>query len=164
MVYKEVIFDKESFDKGEELAIRCWTESLAPANGAERRLARSIARQDFLMCVTMKNAIDFNGEPDSGRYLRVQRDLGATLDSLVHALSTLQRQRLSLDPPPPPSTKAKVVPISKRPSAAGAGRPKKVQLDPEPVPNIEPFTSRSRFEKERGSRPSLDLMDLNIAA
>ena len=159
MVYKEVIFNKEDFDKGEELAIQCWTESLAPANGAERRLARSIARQDFLMCVTMKNAVDFNGEPDSGRYLRVQRDLGATLDSLVHALSTLQRQRLALDPPPPPSTKAKVIPISKRPS--GAGRPKKIQLEPESVPNIEPFTDRHRRDKERGSTPSLDL---NIAA
>jgi hypothetical protein len=141
---------KQVFDYGMERAIQCWTEGLAPANGMERRLVRSIARQDFMMCISMKNAIELNDDKESAKHLRVQRDLGATLDSLIHALSTLQRQRLALEPPPPPATKAKVIPISK------GARPKKVELEPEPVPNVQPFTSGQGRTKERGASPSLD--------
>jgi hypothetical protein len=102
------------------------------------------------MCISMKNAIELNDDKESAKHLRVQRDLGATLDSLIHALSTLQRQRLALEPPPPPATKAKVIPISK------GARPKKVELEPEPVPNVQPFTSGQGRTKERGASPSLD--------
>ncbi len=142
------MFSKKDFDHGMERAIQCWMEGLLPANGMERRLVRSIARQDFLMCVLMKDAIEFNDDKESTKNLRLQRDLGATLDSLVHAISTLQRQRLALEPPPPPVTKAKVVPISK----PSAGRPKKVESDPDTAVPIDRYKRR-----EPGLRNSLDL-------
>ena len=147
---------KHDFDYGMERAIQCWTENLAPANAVERRLVRSIARQDFLMCVAMKNAIETNEQPESAKYLRVQRDLGATLDSLIHALSTLQRQRLALEPPPAPAVKAKVVRFPKNRFEATIGRPGKLQLEPDAVPDITPFTRYSRFNLDRGERPSID--------
>lgn len=144
------MFSKQDFDNGMERAIQCWMEGLLPANGMERRLVRSIARQDFLMCVLMKDAIEFNDDTESTINLRLQRDLGATLDSLVHAISTLQRQRLALEPlpqPPPMKAKAKVVPISRFTSA----RPKKVEPDP------EPHVGQRDQQREPGLRNSLDL-------
>lgn len=149
---------KEQFESCMEDAMKYWTEALAPSNPAERRLIRSIARQDFLMFATVRRAIEANDEPMVARCMRIQRDLAATLDSLVHALSTLQRQRLSLDPPPPVAAKksrAKVIAFPKSPSIASVGRPAKVELEEEPTPARENF-GPARRRKQRGADPTLD--------
>lgn len=153
MTKTEPITDK--FDDAQHF----WMEQLAPANRMEKRLTCLIARQDYLMWASMQHAVELNQDATFMKCLRAHRELSATLDSLVHALSTLQRQRLALEPTPPPTdgTKAKVIPFPERSAAAKVGRPKKVQLDPEPVPQVAPFTNRYQYIKNRAAHPSLDL-------
>ncbi len=136
-----------------------WVEQLAPANKMERRLTYLIAQQDYLMWASMKQAVAVNQDAAFLKCMRAYRELSATLDSLVHTLSTLQRQRLDLEPTPPPTdrTKAKVIPFPERLAAGKMGRPKKIQLDPEPAPHPVRFSNRYRYTEERAARPSLDL-------
>src|SRR5450755_2993878 len=99
-----------------ENAQNFWLEQLAPANKMEKRLALLIAKQDYLMWASMQRALELNQEPMFSKYIRIHRELAATLDSLVHTLSTLQRQRLALEPMPPPraDAKANVIQFPKR--------------------------------------------------
>ena len=123
--------------------IQYWTEALAPATTVEEHLTTAIARQDFLMYALLKRAMQQNKEPAFSKWMRTHRDLAATLGSLVQTVDTLQRKRRESEPPPPPA----------KPSIASVGRPRKLQLVPEAVPSLEPFTrSRKRF-----GDPSLDL-------
>ena len=136
-----------------------WAQALAPASGVEMRLANSIARHDFMMFATMKKAMDAEDASSFERYVRIQRDLAITMDSLINSLSLIRKQRLETESQqPPPAKDAKVIPFPK-PSQKGMGPPPKISLDMDPQPGLQPFAAggRERSKKERGERPSLEL-------
>ena len=150
-----------------EDAIQFWTEALNPATKVEKRMTTSIARQDFLIHTLLERASQDSDELMFAKWMRVHRDLTATLDSLIHAFTTLQKRRLSLERPPPSSpkakAKAKVIPFPNRPSLEAIGRPQRVQLEAQPVPALEPFTATSRHRRS-GERAPVRSIDLKVAA
>ena len=137
-----------------------WAQALAPASGVEMRLANSIARHDFMMFATMEKAMEAEDASSFERYVRIQRDLAITMDSLINSLSLVRKQRLETEsqPPPPPAKDAKVIPFPK-PSHKDMGSPPKISLDMDPQPGLQPFAAggRERSKKERGERSSLEL-------
>lgn len=140
-----------------EESINFWIGALSPANDAETCLTKAIARQDHLIYALLQRAVDCNREPMFSKCMRSLRDMSATLESLVHALSTLQRQRFALEPPPPPvMSTAKVIPF---PRVSAIGRPRKIEVEPEPVPALSPFVKRLP-QRVRGIRS----LELKIAA
>ena len=147
-----------------EDSISFWTAALSPANDAETHLTKAIARQDYLIYAQLLRALTAKQEPVFSRCMRSQRDMASTLESLVHALSTLQRQRLALEPPPPLKTNAKAKAKAKGRKlipfpVSALGRPRKIEVEPEPVPALSPFTAR-RLQRVRGDHS----LDLKVAA
>ena len=112
-----------------------WTKILAPSNPLETHLVRVIARHDVLMELSFERAMKINRQPEYSNETGVQRDLAATMDSLVHIFTTLR-----LRPRPEPPT----------PSIGAVGRPRKIQMEPA-IP-----IDQSRRLKERGTAPTLD--------
>ena len=144
----------------EEL-LKAWTESLRPDGLFEEHMVRYIAQLDHLISLSIVYGLGSGDPKVLNREMRNQRTKMQMITSAIRSLKLVQKDRRARQTPPPPKApakaKGKLIPFPKTPSVSAIGRPAKIQLEPEPVPNFEPFIDRRRRNNERGSTPSLDL-------
>jgi hypothetical protein len=147
-----------------EEAKRIWSETLKPETPAEQRLVSFIACQDRLLARTFMSATETDSPQKAVQQGRCAKELAASIESMIAAVTVLQQRRMDAGsptpPPPSPATRAaKVLTMPKRAAAvARPGRQPASQLDPEAVPSLRPFGSaRTADPKEPSVRTSLDL-------